>query len=118
MSDFVPEAGLPAHADEPLVLQSDPAKKLPPWLLRAILVGAAALAGLYVLGWLLQQLQMLLVIVLVSLFLSFALEPAVNRLERMGVRRGAGTGLMFLLLFVALGLFLWAIGTVLADQVV
>ncbi len=118
MSDFVPEAGSPAHADEPLVLQSDPAKKLPPWLLRAILVGAAALAGLYVLGWLLQQLQMLLVIVLVSLFLSFALEPAVNRLERMGVRRGAGTGLMFLLLFVALGLFLWAIGTVLADQVV
>jgi len=98
--------------------QSGSSQRLPPWLLRAILVGAAALAGLYVLGWLVQQLRMLLVIVLVSFFLSFALEPAVNRMERMGVRRGAGTGLMFLMLFVALGLFLWAIGTVLADQVV
>ncbi len=85
--------------------------------MRAILIGAAALGGLYVLRWLVVELKSLLVIVLVSFFLSFALEPAVNRMERHGVRRGLGTGMIFLLLLGALGLFVWAIGAVLADQV-
>ncbi|WP_419924636.1 AI-2E family transporter [Candidatus Poriferisocius sp.] len=91
--------------------------KIPPWLFRAIMAGAAALGGLYVLGWLIAELKTLLVIVLVSFFASFALEPAVNRMERGGIRRGLGTGMMFLFLLIALGLFLWAIGTVLADQI-
>lgn len=86
-------------------------------MFRAILTGAAALGGLYVLGWLIQELKTFIVIVLVSFFLSFALEPAVNRMERVGIRRGVGTGIMFLALLAAVGLFLWAIGTVLADQI-
>ncbi|MCY3861525.1 MAG: AI-2E family transporter [bacterium] len=97
--------------------EETPSQKVPPWLFRAILTGVAALGGLYVLGWLIAELKMLIVIVLVSFFLSFALEPAVNRMERMGIRRGVGTGIMFLALLAAVGLFLWAIGTVLADQV-
>ncbi|WP_419927393.1 AI-2E family transporter [Candidatus Poriferisocius sp.] len=97
--------------------EETPSQKVPPWLFRAILTGAAALGGLYVLGWLIAELKMLIVIVLVSFFLSFALEPAVNRMERMGIRRGVGTGIMFLALLAAVGLFLWAIGTVLADQI-
>ncbi|WP_420639331.1 AI-2E family transporter [Candidatus Poriferisocius sp.] len=91
--------------------------KLPPWLFRAILTGVAALGALYVLGWLVDQLKSLLVIVLVSFFMSFALEPPVNRMERMGIRRGLGTGIMFLGLLAAVALFLWAIGAVLADQI-
>ena len=97
--------------------EETPSQKIPPWLFRAILTGAAALGGLYVLAWLIEELKTLIVIVLVSLLLSFALEPAVNRMERMGIRRGLGTGIMFLALLVAVGLFLWAIGTVLADQI-
>lgn len=97
--------------------EETPSQKVPPWLFRAILTGAAALGGLYVLAWLVEQLRTLIVIVMVSFFLSFALEPAVNRMERVGIRRGVGTGIMFMALLVALGLFLWAIGTVLADQI-
>ncbi|WP_420434446.1 AI-2E family transporter [Candidatus Poriferisocius sp.] len=97
--------------------EETPSPKVPPWLFRAILTGVAALGGLYVLGWLIEELRTLIVIVLVSFFASFALEPAVNRMERVGIRRGLGTGIMFLALIAALGLFLWAIGTVLADQV-
>ena len=97
--------------------EETPSPKVPPWLFRAILTGAAALGGLYVLGWLIEELKTLIVIVLVSFFLSFALEPAVNRMERMGIRRGVGTGIMFLAMLAAMGLFLWAIGTVLADQI-
>ena len=97
--------------------EETPSQKVPPWLFRAILTGAAALGGLYVLAWLVEELKTLIVIVLVSFFLSFALEPAVNRMERVGIRRGVGTGIMFLALLAAVGLFLWAIGTVLADQI-
>ncbi|MDE0580699.1 MAG: AI-2E family transporter [bacterium] len=97
--------------------EETPSQKVPPWLFRTILTGAVALGGLYVLGWLIAELKMLIVIVLVSFFLSFALEPAVNRMERLGIRRGVGTGIMFLALLAAVGLFLWAIGTVLADQI-
>lgn len=97
--------------------EETPSQKVPPWLFRAILTGAAALGGLYVLGWLIEELKTLIVILLVSFFLSFALEPAVNRMERVGIRRGVGTGIMFLALLAAVGLFLWAIGTVLADQI-
>ena len=97
--------------------EETPSPKVPPWLFRAILTGAAALGGLYVLRWLIEELRTLIVIVLVSFFLSFALEPAVNRMERVGIRRGMGTGIMFLALLAAMGLFLWAIGTVLADQI-
>lgn len=42
------------------------------------------------------RLRTLLVLVLVSLFLSFAMEPAVQWLHQHGVRRGLGTGLVFL----------------------
>lgn len=97
--------------------EETPSQKVPPWLFRAILTGAAALGGLYVLGWLIAELKTLIVIVLVSFFLSFALEPAVNRMERVGIRRGVGTGIMFLCVLAAVGLFMWAIGTVLADQI-
>lgn len=42
------------------------------------------------------RLRTLLVLVLLSLFLSFAMEPAVQWLHRRGMRRGLGTGLVFL----------------------
>jgi predicted PurR-regulated permease PerM len=63
-----------------------------------------------------HSLRPFFLIVLVSLFLSFAIEPAVNRLERLGLRRGLGTGLVFLLIVLAIGGFGFAMGSVLADQ--
>ena len=41
------------------------------------------------------RLRSLLVLVLLSLFLSFAMEPAVQWLHQRGVRRGVGTGIVF-----------------------
>lgn len=90
---------------------------MPRWVPRAVLLFFAVFAGLSALFWLLTKLQSLLVLILVSLFLSFAIEPAVNRLERMGMRRGAGTLLVFALIAAGISLFLFAIGSVLADQV-
>lgn len=89
----------------------------PPWLLRAFLLAAATVAGLFAGFWALTRLQGLLTILLVSLFLAFAIEPAVNALARRGMKRGLATGVVFLVLAVVVVGFFWALGSLLIDQV-
>lgn len=96
---------------------SDPANRPPPWVRRAVLSLLGGMAALWYLRGVISSLRSLFLILLVSLFLSFALEPAVNRLERLGLRRGVGTALVFLLGFGALGGFGILVGTLLAEQV-
>jgi predicted PurR-regulated permease PerM len=91
--------------------------RMPRWVRRAIVLFFAGLASLVILYWVVQKIQGLLILILVSLFLSFAIEPAVNRLEKVGVRRSAGTLIVFVVVLVSMGLFAFAIGSVLADQV-
>ncbi|MEZ5280037.1 MAG: AI-2E family transporter [Acidimicrobiales bacterium] len=95
----------------------DKDRSMPPWLPRAIAMGAFAFAVVFSLAWLVQRLRGLLVLLLMSLFFSFALEPAVNWLHRKGIRRGFATLLVFLGVAVGAVAFLWAMGAVLADQI-
>lgn len=67
------------------------------WLTVAITVGLV-LAGIT--GALLDRLAGFLQVIAVSLFLSFAIEPAVGYLARRGWRRGPATGLIFLAAFI------------------
>ena len=90
---------------------------MPPWLPRAIGLFLLGVAGLFVVWWLLQRLRTLLILLLVSLFLAIAIEPAVNALARRGWRRGAATAVVFLVLFVAAAGFVVAIGSLVVDQV-
>lgn len=92
-------------------------RAMPPWLPRAIGLFLLGVAGLFVVWWLLLRLRTLLILLLVSLFLAIAIEPAVNALARRGWRRGAATAVVFLVLFVAALGFLVAIGSLLVDQV-
>ncbi len=92
-------------------------QRMPKWFPRAT---ALFLSGLALLGaaiWMLIRVRSLIIVVLVSLFLSFAIEPAVNWLARRGWRRGLATLAMFILILLALGGFLFAMGSVLADQI-
>ena len=99
-------------------LTSDPDRRsLPPWARRAILSLLVGVAALYYLRGLLEALRPLILVLLVAFFLSFALEPAVNRLERVGLRRGFGTALVMVALVVALGGFGIQVGSLLAEQV-
>ncbi|MEO1061109.1 MAG: AI-2E family transporter [Actinomycetota bacterium] len=100
-----PEAERPAAADQ-----------MPRWVPRAVAVLMLGVAGLFVVYWAFLQLRGLLTLLLISLFLSFAIEPAVNWLERQGIRRGAGTGLVFLGVFLSIVGFLVAMGSLLVDQ--
>lgn len=97
--------------------ESLPNRSLPPWARKAIIALLGGIAALYYLRGVLESLRPLILVLLVSFFLSFALEPAINRLERMGLRRGLGTASVMLLLVVALGGFGIQVGSLLADQV-
>ncbi|GAB2837906.1 AI-2E family transporter [Actinocorallia aurea] len=92
-------------------------ERMPGWLPRAFLLAAlsvlAFLAGL----WILERLQGLLILLLVSLFLSFAIEPAVNALALRGWPRGLSTALIFILLLVLFAAFVALLGSLLVDQI-
>ena len=92
-------------------------RSLPPWAHRTILSLLGGIAALYYLRGLLEALRPLILVLLVAFFLSFALEPAVNRLERAGVRRGIGTALTMVMLVAGLGGFGVQVGSLLAEQV-
>lgn len=98
------------------LLVVDP-EKMPRWVPRAILLGAMAFLATGVVSWLFERLSSILVVVLVSLFLSFALEPTVNRLTQRGMKRGLATGLVFLGLVIFVVAFAVLVGKLLVDQV-
>ena len=106
-----------ARAAAPDVHDADDAAQMPRWVWRAVLV--------FWLGFLLAlaarqvftRLADLLVILLVSLFLSLAVEPGVNRLSRRGWRRGSATGVILLAVVSIVVVFLAAIGTLVASQI-
>src|SRR5262249_43364096 len=90
---------------------------LPRWWPKAV---AALWIGFVVMlmgRWLFHRLHPLLVILLVSLFLSLAVEPAVNALARRGWRRGVATALVMLGVVIAMSVFVAAIGTLLFRQI-
>ncbi|GAB4589466.1 AI-2E family transporter [Nocardia sp. IFM 10818] len=90
---------------------------IPAWLPRAYLLAAVTVAGIVITFWGLQKLQGLITVLVVSLFLAFAIEPAVNWLAARGWRRGPATGAVFLIVLVVLVGFVWTMGELVVDQV-
>ena len=86
-------------------------------MVRSILLSLGGLAALWYLQGVLESLRSLFIMLLVALFVSFAVEPAVNALERGNIRRGLGTALVFLALLAGLGGFGFAMGALLSEQV-
>jgi predicted PurR-regulated permease PerM len=84
---------------------------------RDVLLLLAGAAVLLIAFWLVIRLRSLLVMLLISFFLSFALEPPVNRLAGLGWRRGLGTAAVFAAIVVAVVVFVAALGALLVDQV-
>lgn len=91
---------------------------MPPWIYRLIAVVVGTIIGLWAVLNVTERLRSLLVILLISLFLSIALEPAVNFLHSKGWRRGLATGFMFLVVLVSAGLFVGLMVPLVIDQAV
>jgi predicted PurR-regulated permease PerM len=69
------------------------------WLMLAI-IGGIVFAGIA--DGLLHRLASFIQIIIISLFLSFAIEPAVSYLAKRGWRRGLATGLVFVLVIIGI----------------
>jgi predicted PurR-regulated permease PerM len=92
-------------------------RRLPRWVVPAVAVFWLGFLGALSLRFFWARLHGLFVLVAISVFLSLAIEPGVNRLARRGWRRGTATALI---LFGVLGLFMIfvvAIGTLVASQI-
>jgi predicted PurR-regulated permease PerM len=90
---------------------------MPPWIPRAMVWFFGGVVALAIGSWLLGRLRDLIITLLIALFISFALEPAVNMLARRGWRRGTATGVVFLAFVVLSAVFVFAIGKVVFDEV-
>ncbi len=108
-ADGVPDVAMSAtpEADETHV---------PPWVRRAIFLWWGVLVSLWAALIVARQLRGLLVQLALALFLSFALEPVVDRLERRGMKRGTATALSLFGLLLATIAFFTAMGQLVATQ--
>lgn len=90
---------------------------MPRWVWKAI--------AIFWLGFLLTDLSRgvihdlsgLLILLLLSLFLSLAIEPGVNRLADRGWRRGTATLVILAAVFVTMTVFVVAIGSLVGQQI-
>ena len=68
---------------------------MPPWIPRLLGLVVLTFLGTYALVWSLGRLHSLLLTLVLSFFISLALEPGVTFLARRGWRRGVATGVVF-----------------------
>ena len=94
----------------------DESKKMPAWVKRAIVWFWLGGLGVFYAVGVVRALSTLLIVLLVSLFVAFALEPAVNRMEGRGIRRGLGTAVVFLAVTAMAAVFSAVVGTALATE--
>lgn len=92
-------------------------RRLPRWVWRLILAVAVSVALFQATMSILDRLTSLLWLVGIALFLSFAVEPAVNRLAEKGWRRGPATLLCFVVVIVASSGFTFLMGELVVSQV-
>ena len=98
------------------VIEKNSRERMPGWVPRAIALFWVGAIAMLVVRELFHQLSNFFVLLVISLFLALAIEPAVNRLAARGWKRGAATGLMLSSVFVAVISFVAAIGTLVATQ--
>ncbi|HNJ97135.1 MAG TPA: AI-2E family transporter, partial [Ilumatobacteraceae bacterium] len=93
------------------------ADRMPRWVWKAVAIFwlGAVIALLVRDVW--SSLYPLFLLLLVSLFLSLAIEPGVNRLARRGWRRGTATTVILLGVLLAFLVFLVAIGALVGQQI-
>jgi predicted PurR-regulated permease PerM len=96
------------------LLQSN---QMPEWIPRLIAMVVITVAALIFTVFLFSKLRGLISLVLIALFLSFALEPFVNRLVRRGWKRGLATGVILFGFLIGLVLLIGAMVPLIFDQV-
>jgi predicted PurR-regulated permease PerM len=83
---------------------------------RRTLTVAIVLIAVAIALWLIFQLSNVFFMVFVSLFVAVTFEPPVHYLSKRGWRRGAATGVVFLVALVLVVFFLWALAPLFVEQ--
>lgn len=120
MSDLpAPPGELGELPEEPgeFKLRFGTGRRLPRWVWRVILAVAFSVAVFQLSMSIIDRVTSLLGMVAVALFLSFAIEPAVNFLADRGWRRGLATFSCFVVLAVLIGLFVFLMAELVVSQV-
>ncbi len=91
-------------------------RQAPPWLRRGVVFTLVAIVGLQIAEWAFANLRSFLGLLFLAWLFSISVEPLVEGLERLGLRRGAATGLVLFALVAGLAGFLAAFGTLLVEQ--
>jgi predicted PurR-regulated permease PerM len=89
---------------------------MPPWVPRLLVTIVGIVIGLWVVLNVVRRLRGLIILLLISLFLSVALEPGVNYLAKRGWRRGLATWALFLVVLLSTGLFIGLMVPLIVDQ--
>ncbi len=90
---------------------------MPPWVLRATFTVIGAVLATYLTLTLLYRLRDLVFWMVTALFLSFAIEPLVNKLDRRGWKRGVATALILFSFVMIFGVLVGAMVPLVVDQV-
>lgn len=99
----------------PIKINDDEAP--PPWLLRSTFLVIGAVLVTYFSLRLLTRLSDFVFWIVTALFLSFALEPLVNKLEKKGLSRGLATGLIIGVGILVMLIFIGAMVPLIVTQV-
>jgi predicted PurR-regulated permease PerM len=105
-------------ADEmPQTLGSEPpVTRLPPWFRRAVVFVLLAVAVFQASVWAFLNLRSFLGLLFLAWLFAISIEPLVERLVRLGMRRGGATGLVLLGLILLAAGFIALFGALLVDQ--
>ena len=114
------QPGTPSGATDPTGRRFDRRatdRTLPRWVLPGILLFWTGYILTFTARHVFHRLSSLFVLILVSVFLSLAIEPGVNRLAARGWRRGRATIMILLGVLGAFLIFAAAVGTLVGTQV-
>jgi predicted PurR-regulated permease PerM len=88
----------------------------PPWFRRAVVTVLVAVAAYQAVIWAFLNLRSFLGLLFLAWLFAISIEPIVGRLARLGMRRGAATGLVLLALVLLAAGFIAVFGALLVDQ--
>jgi predicted PurR-regulated permease PerM len=91
---------------------------MPPWIPHVVVMVAAVIIVMFIGLAVFRALRGLFILLLISLFLATALEPAVNFLHKRGWRRGWATGFIFLIAFSGISALVGLMIPLVIDQTI
>lgn len=107
----------PEDVTEVVETTTDGTDDVPRWLRRAIALFFGWALAIAAALWVLHRLRSLVIMIVIALFLSMAMEAPVKFLVKRGWRRGTATGLTLIVVLVVTISFVAALGSIVVDQV-